>query len=418
MERVAIIGSGISGLTAAHLLSLKYEVDVFEANDYIGGHTHTVPVDIDGKTWNIDTGFIVFNDRTYPNFEKLLERIGVEGQPTEMSFSVKNLETGLEYNGHNLDTLFAQRSNLLSPRFYGLVTEILRFNKLTTHMYDQGIHSDISLGEFLSSNHFDSFFNDHYILPMVAAIWSCSLNDALAFPLRFFINFFYHHGLLKVTNRPQWYVIKGGSSSYIPSLTKDFSDRIHLKTPVHGIRRMENQVVINSALGEQSYDHVILACHSDQARSLLSDITSDEEAILSGMKYQNNDVILHRDIDILPKRKRAWASWNFALIELENQRHKPALVSYYMNRLQGLENAPDFVVTLNGREFIDEKKILRSFNYTHPVMDADMIASQQSRDKICGIDRTHFCGAYWYNGFHEDGVRSALDVCKRFGVEL
>lgn len=413
--KIAVIGSGISGLTSAHLLSDKHEVTLFESNRYLGGHTNTVTVKCRGTNYRLDTGFIVFNDRTYPLFNRLLAKIGQPFQPSEMSFSVRNLASGLEYNGHNLDTLFAQRRNLLSLSFYRLISEILRFNKQTRGLYENNRMPLSSLGEFLRQENYSDDFCHHYLLPMVAAIWSCSLRDSLAFPVRFFVNFFYHHGLLDIANRPQWSVIQGGSSSYIPALTAPFASRIHLDTPVERVSRSEEGVTIVSALGEQEFDYVVLACHSDQALRLLADPSELETAILSRMSYQPNEVVLHQDVSLMPKNRRAWASWNFSL-QNPQQLNEPALVTYYMNRLQGLTDAPDFFVTLNGTRYIDEKKILRRFVYDHPVMDQAMIHAQSQRDRINGKNRTLYCGAYWYNGFHEDGVRSAVEACEKLGV--
>ncbi|WP_354625450.1 FAD-dependent oxidoreductase [Psychromonas sp. MME2] len=418
MKKIAIIGSGISGLTCAYLLNQKEDVHVFEAGDYIGGHTATKSVQVDGKAWQIDTGFIVFNDRTYPNFEKLLARIGVGRLATTMSFSVKNQHTGLEYSGTNLDSLFAQRGNLLNVKFLRLIKDILRFNKLCTQAWQQqSIDPQINLGDYLSAQGFDDYFANHYILPMGAAIWSSSLNDMKAFPLYFFVRFFYHHGLLSVTNRPQWYVIPGGSKQYIAPLCESFADKIHLNTPISKVRRVAEGVEIQVA-GEdwQQFDEVILACHSDQAKAMLVDLTADEERVLGGLCYQKNEVVLHTDASLLPTKKRAWSAWNY---HLSNDADSPAALTYNMNILQRLPaDAPTFCVTLNQTKQIDASKILATYHYDHPVFNGKSIHSQQLRSRICGKNHTHFAGAYWYNGFHEDGVNSALDVCKRFGVSL
>lgn len=421
--KIAVIGSGISGLTCAHLLSQEHQVDIYEANDYLGGHTHTVDVPTgDDRVLKIDTGFIVFNDRTYPRFEKLLGRINVVPKDTEMSFSVINQDHNLEYNGHNIDTLFAQRKNLVSLKFYGLIREILRFNKMTTKMFEADEIADVTLGDFLSLNHFKPFFADNYLLPMVGAIWSCSLNNALDFPLQLFIRFFYHHGLLSVSNRPQWYVVDGGSSSYIPELMKSVSGNCYLSTPVLSVLRDKDSVTIKSKKGVEHYDHVIMACHSDQALSLLADPTSAEKDILGSMKYQANDVILHTDTTIMPAKQKAWASWNFRLNDLELQRDQPALITYYMNRLQGLHEDTDYFVSLNSRHLIDPALIVDSYEYHHPVMDEDLFRAQKRWGEVSAnsstFSNTHYCGAYWHNGFHEDGVHSALNVCESFGISL
>lgn len=417
-KKIAIIGSGISGLTCAHLLHKEHDVHVFEAGDYIGGHTATKTVNHAGKDWQIDTGFIVFNDRTYPNFEKLLARIGIDRLPTEMSFSVRNQDTGLEYNGNNLNSLFAQRLNIIKPSFLKLIRDILKFNNAcNTAWKNNEIDQVMTLGEFLEVEGFSDYFAQHYILPMGAAIWSASLDDMKAFPLYFFVRFFYNHGLLTVNNRPQWFVIPNGSNSYIPPLIEGFRERIHLNSPVTSIRREQDKVWV-SVNGEQAieFDDVVLACHSDQALAMLSDASTAEQEVLGQIPYQENDVVLHTDTQLLPRKKLAWAAWNYHL-NTDNQR--PAAVTYNMNILQRLpKDAPTFCVTLNQNDAIDESKVIAKFRYAHPVFNKGSIAAQQRRQEICGHQRTHFAGAYWYNGFHEDGVKSALDVCKRFGVQL
>jgi predicted NAD/FAD-binding protein len=422
MKNIAIIGSGISGLTSAYLLSQKHQVTVFEKNDYIGGHTATVDIDYNKKTYQLDTGFIVFNDRTYPNFLKLLAQIGVEKQPTEMSFSVQNCHTGLEYNGHNLDTLFAQRRNIFRPNFWRLIREIVRFNKVCKQAFvDNDFSQNLTLGGFLKQQGFSDFFAEHYILPMGAAIWSSSLSQMQAFQFQFFVRFFHHHGLLNITDRPQWYVIPNGSRSYIQPLIKRFEQRIKLNSDIENVTRKNNKVQLYFKGSDanvptiKEFDEVVFACHSDQALALLADATEQEQAVLSAMPYSLNDVVLHTDISLLPKRKKAWASWNY---QLSDDRERPASVTYNMNILQGLSDAPTFCVTLNQNEQIAKDKILRKFQYAHPVFSLASFAAQQRRAEICGRQHTHFTGAYWYNGFHEDGVRSAVDVGKRFMCQL
>ncbi|MGL4473539.1 MAG: NAD(P)/FAD-dependent oxidoreductase [Shewanella sp.] len=417
MNKIAIVGSGISGLTAAHLLCERYDVTVFESNDYIGGHTATIDVELDGNKYAIDTGFIVFNDRTYPNFEKLLARIAVKPKPTQMSFSVRNLTTGLEYNGHTLASMFAQKSNLFNPKYWYFLSEIVRFNGLCKKYYQTDNFPASSLGDFLVLEGFSEFFCEHYILPMGAAIWSSSLNDMRAFSLRFFIRFFAHHGLLELTNRPQWYVLEGGSRSYIPGLIAPFKDKIKLNTSVKSIKRTNNGVDLVTDSGEQyRFDEVILACHSNQALAMLEDASELEYDILSQMLYRNNEVVLHTDARLLPQRRAAWASWNY---RLDGDSSSPAAVTYNMNILQGLsDQAPVFCVSLNQTAAIDKRKILRTFNYAHPVFDQQSFAAASRKHEISGQRHTHFAGAYWLNGFHEDGVNSALDVCRHFGVTL
>lgn len=416
--KIAIIGSGISGLTCASLLKEQHDIELYEAEARLGGHTHTYEVVTDEGSWSVDTGFIVFNDHTYPNFERLLQKFNIEWQNTEMSFSVKNADASFEYNGHNLNTLFSQRRNIVSPRFYGFIREILRFNRLAKAHKDRSFNSEQTLGDFVSREGFSDFFATHYLMPMVAAIWSCSLDDARQFPLSFFLNFFYNHGLLNIKDRPQWRVISGGSSRYIPALVQGIEDRCHLSTPVQQVTRHDKVVSVSSPLGERHYDQVIFACHSNQALRLLGDATAMESRVLGAMKYQSNDVVLHQDSDIMPRHKRSWASWNFKLSDAANADQAPAKVTYYMNRLQGLDTAPDFFVSLNCTEQINPQRIIQTFQYDHPVMDEDMIRSQAMHHLISGVKNTHFCGAYWFNGFHEDGVNSALRVCAELGTEL
>lgn len=417
VKKIAIIGSGISGLTSAYLLSQKHQVKVFEKNDYIGGHTATVDVEHEGEHYAIDTGFIVCNNKTYPKFLKLLSQLNVEYKDTEMSFSVHNEQTGLEYNGNNLNSLFAQRRNLLRPAFWRLIREILKFNKLCKALYHQkAIPESQTLGGFLDSHGLSDFFCQHYILPMGAAIWSTSLTEMREFELKFFIRFFYNHGLLNISDRPQWHVIKGGSREYIAPLITKFKEHIQLNANITSVIRNDDKVLLSFEDQEpESFDEVVFACHSDQALALLGDASDAETAILGDIPYSRNEVVLHTDTNMLPKRKLAWASWNY-LLDSDNPR--PAAVTYNMNILQGLHSDTTFCVTLNQTEQIQPDKVLRKFVYHHPVFNSKSMAAQLRREEICGQNNTHFCGAYWYNGFHEDGVRSATDVAARFGCEL
>lgn len=415
MKNIAIVGSGISGLTSAYLLSRKHRVTLFESQPVLGGHTATVDITFGGQHYAIDTGFIVFNDRTYPNFIKLLKKIGIEARPTEMSFSVQHTGTGIEYNGHDLSSLFSQRKNLLSMRFYYFLYEIVRFNMLNKRILANGKFDDIeTLGCLLERYKFSDLFADHYILPMVAAIWSASVGDSKNFPFALFLRFFNNHGLLNIADRPQWYVIDNGSRSYIPKLIKNVDD-VRLGSPVEGITRNGDSVTVTTAQGSEEFDEVVLACHSDQALAMLSDCSEAEREILSLIKYRENDVVLHTDTRLLPKYKASWASWNF--LADDDKECAPA-VTYNMNILQGIKSDETFCVTLNRTADIDPDKILRSFNYAHPVYDEGTVVGQQRRDEINGKSHTYFCGAYWYNGFHEDGVRSALDVCEKLGEKL
>lgn len=417
MKHFAIIGSGISGLSAAYLLAKKHKVTVFEKNDRVGGHTATVDIEKDNELHAIDTGFIVFNDKTYPNFLALLSEIGVGKQATEMSFSVHNCHTGLEYNGHNLNTLFAQRRNLFKPKFWGLVKEILRFNKRCKAIYNQQDYkSGYTLGQFLNDNNFSTFFSEHYILPMGAAIWSSSLAQMEEFEFKFFVQFFHNHGLLNIADRPQWFVIPKGSRSYLAPLCEPFKEQINLNVNITGITRSNNKVHLHfSDSPSETFDEVVIACHSDEALALLNDATDEEKMVLSAMPYSENSVVLHTDTALLPDRENAWASWNY---QLSHDREKPASVTYNMNILQGLTSKNTFCVTLNQKEAIDPNKILKEFIYHHPIFSSESINAQQRRSLICGQQHTHFAGAYWHSGFHEDGIRSAVEVAKRFDCYL
>ncbi|AXU95824.1 MAG TPA: FAD-dependent oxidoreductase [Erwinia persicina] len=410
--RVAIIGSGIAGLSCAWKLAPRTEVHLYESGSTLGGHTATVDVELDGKNWAIDTGFIVFNDRTYPRFLALLAELGLESQPTEMSFSVRNTRTGLEYNGHSLSSLFAQRSNLLKPSFYRFLAEIVRFNRCgkqwLTHQQEQG-----TLDEFLTAQGFSDFFARHYILPMGAAIWSVSLSEMRRMPLTQFLNFFNHHGLLDLTHRPQWYVVPGGSREYIRRLMQLTGQQmqVYLDTPVTRVTRDAQGVTLESARGVERYDQVIFACHSDQALHLLHDASQQESEMLAGVPYRANEVVLHTDTSLLPKSRAAWASWNYRLNDSDdNSEQQGASVTYNMNILQGIASAHTFCVSLNPTQTIDPAKVLRRFEYHHPQFGPDCLRTQQQRLLLNGTNRTWFCGAWSYNGFHEDGIRSALDV--------
>ena len=414
--KIAIIGSGISGLTAAYLLNRQHDISVFEASSWVGGHTHTVDVQVDGRHYAIDTGFIVFNDWTYPNFIELLNQLGVTYQPTEMSFSVCDPVSGVEYNGNTLNSLFAQRRNLLSPPFWGMLRDILRFNReAVDDLQQQRIASDLSLGSYLQQRGYGERFIQHYIVPMGAAIWSMSLADMLNFPLQFFLRFFKNHGLLSVTDRPQWQVIKGGSSSYVAPLSASFAERIRLQCPVQRVERDARGVTVHSSAGSERFDKVVFACHSDQALQLLAEPSATEQQILGALPYADNDVVLHTDTRLLPKRPLAWASWNYRLGGPSSQ---PAALTYNMNILQGLQSDTTFCVSLNQTAAIDPSKILARYTYAHPQYSLAGVAAQARWEELLGANHSYFCGAYWANGFHEDGVVSGLRVARAFGEAL
>ena len=414
--KIAIIGSGISGLTAAYLLNRQHDIQVFEASSWIGGHTHTVDVEVNGRGYAIDTGFIVFNDWTYPNFIRLLGQLNVGYQPTEMSFSVHDPVSGVEYNGNTLNSLFAQPRNLLSPAFLGMLQDILRFNRETlADLANQRISPAITLGKYLEIGGYRQRFIDHYIVPMGAAIWSMSLGEMLNFPLQFFIQFFKNHGLLSVNDRPQWQVVAGGSRSYVEPLCASFRERIRLDCPVAKVERDDLGVTIHSAQGSERFDKVVFACHSDQALKLLARPTPAEQSILGALPYADNEVVLHTDTRLLPDRRLAWASWNY---RLNGDRTRAAAVTYNMNILQGIRSDTTFCVSLNQTDAIDPAKVLSRHTYAHPQYSLAGVAAQARWMELLGAHHTFYCGAYWANGFHEDGVVSALRVGQAFGEVL
>ncbi len=417
-KSIAIIGSGIAGLTAGYLLSREYEVTLFEANDYLGGHTHTRPVELNGKVYPVNTGFIVFNDWTYPNFIKLMTQLGVHSEDSDMSFSVRCENTGLEYNGTSINSLFAQRVNILRPSFLRMVLDILRFNKQTIHALENNeIDDGETLGQFVSKHGYSEAFINYYIVPMGAAIWSASAEVMMDFPLKFFLRFFSNHGMLSVDNRPQWRVLSGGSASYIAPITEPFKKNVHLKTPVVSVKRSDSGVEIITAKGERHcFDEVVFACHSDQALRMLSDPSPEENEILGALPYQLNDVVLHTDKRLMPQRKLAWAAWNYHIPQRAND---CAMVTYNMNILQNFHDAPEtLLVTLNRSQEIDPAKIIDRYSYAHPVFTLDGVRAQGRHAEISGKNRSHYCGAYWFNGFHEDGVKSGLRVAEHFGITL
>ncbi|MAA72875.1 MAG: FAD-dependent oxidoreductase [Bermanella sp.] len=416
-QKIAVIGSGIAGLTSAHLLSREHEVSLFEANDYIGGHTHTRPVELQGKVYPVNTGFIVFNDWTYPNFIKLMDQLGVKSEDSDMSFSVRDENTGIEYNGTSINSLFAQRRNLFRPSFLRMVKDILRFNKQTVSALENDeIGEGETLGEFVAKHGYSKSFVNHYIVPMGAAIWSASEDMMMDFPLKFFLQFFNNHGMLSVDERPQWRVLTGGSQSYVEPITRPFKERIHLNTPITKVERSSEGVTLYSHDKSFEFDQVIFSCHSDQALNMLADPSQLESDILGALPFQKNDVILHTDDSMMPKRKLAWASWNY---HIPQRKSDTAMLTYNMNILQNFHDAPETIlVTLNRSQEIDPSKILSKYSYAHPVFTLDGIKAQQRHAEISGQNRSHYCGAYWFNGFHEDGVNSALRVVKQFGITL
>ncbi len=411
--KIAVIGSGIAGNVAAHHLAAEHSVTVFEAGDHLGGHTHTHDIEWDGRHYAVDSGFIVFNERTYPNFIRLLQKLGVSSQQTEMSFSIKCDATGLEYNGHSLNSLFAQRRNLLSPSFHRMVRDILRFNREAPQSLDEG-RAEMPLGVYLAEHRYSREFIEHYIIPMGAAIWSTDPLQMQAFPASFFIRFFRHHGLLDLRNRPRWFVIKGGSREYLGPLSAPYANGIRLRTAVESVRRLPHGVEIRTRRhGAEFFDAVFIATHSDQALNMLADPSPAEKSILGQLRYQRNEAVLHTDESVMPVSRRAWASWNYHL-QPESER---VALTYDMNRLQGLDAPVRFLVTLNNTQAIAPERIIRRMVYEHPVFTPDSVAAQARRKEISGGNRTYYCGAYWRNGFHEDGVVSALQALDDFAQD-
>ncbi len=410
--RIAIIGSGVSGMVTARLLNREHDVTVFEANSYVGGHCNTVPVTINGERHNIDTGFIVSNDRTYPHFSKILSDLDVATSPTSMSFSVRCDRAGLEYNGTNLNGVFTQRRNLLRPSFLRMLKDILRFNRDGAIDADR-VPADQTVGDYLRENRYSSEFADQYLLPMGAAIWSCPCHTFVEFPIRFILDFYVNHGLLSLRDRPVWRIVDGGSQTYVSRLVQPFRDRIRLNCPVKTVSRQPGGVAVQHADGEGTFDEVVFACHSDQALRMLHDADQLEIELLSAFPYSSNTAVLHTDESVLPRRRRAWASWNYHIANGDVTR--PAL-TYNMNMLQHIQSTHTFCVTLNEDDSINPDKVLARFNYSHPVFTTQRADVQQRHHEVIRHRRTSFCGAYWRNGFHEDGVVSALAVCAKFGI--
>lgn len=409
--KIAIIGTGIAGNVAAWHLCREHEISVFEANDYVGGHTHTHEIPWQDEQYTVDTGFIVFNYKTYPHFTRLLRELDVPVQASPMSFSVKCEKTGLEYNGTSLNSLFAQRRNLLRPRFYRMLRDILRFNREAPALLDQP-DSAISLGEFLYRGGYSEQFIEHYLVPMGAAIWSADPLQMYRFPAQFFIRFFHNHGMLSVDERPQWYVIQGGSQAYVKKLTAPFADRIRMRTPIEAITRFPDHVSVKPrGQAPERFDAVFFATHSDQALHLLRDPSPQEQRILGAITYQENEAVLHTDSSILPQRRLAWAAWNYHILPRQQDR---VALTYNMNILQSIRAPVQFCVTLNNTRAIDPAKILKRLTYHHPVFSPAAVTAQAGQRSINGVNRTYYCGAYWRFGFHEDGVVSALNALQHF----
>tara|TARA_B100001750_G_scaffold248065_1_gene276468 strand:- start:2810 stop:4039 length:1230 start_codon:yes stop_codon:yes gene_type:complete len=400
--RVAIVGSGISGLFVARALYPLHEVTLFEARDRIGGHVNTLRVEDDSGEWSVDTGFIVYNERNYPLFTRLLRDLEVPTQPSNMSFSVRSDRSGLEYNGSTVSQLFVQKRNLLRLGHYRMIRDILRFNR-EAHEAIAKEAGGVSLGEYIELGKYSVHFVQHYLIPMGSALWSMPPQRVLEMPAEFFVNFFRNHGMLSVNDRPEWRVVCGGSKRYVEALIRPFRDRIRTSSPVISVRRNADQVLVNG----ESFDQVVLACHSNQALDVLEDATYAEHEVLGSLTYQMNKVVVHTDESVLPHRKAAWGSWNYYVAE---QEESPAVVTYNMNLLQTLRAPKTFCVTLNPAQDIDPKAVLYKTSYSHPLYTREAISAQKRHEEISGRNRTHYCGAYWGYGFHEDGIFSANRV--------
>ncbi|MFO0695131.1 MAG: FAD-dependent oxidoreductase [Polyangiales bacterium] len=409
--KVAVVGTGISGLVVAHRLDPLHDVTVYEAADYVGGHTNTVRVEVGGRPWHVDTGFIVHNDRTYPNFIALMRELGVETRPTSMSFSVKDDRSGVEWASRDLDGFFAQRRNLVRPSHLRMLAEILRFNHEAPKLLDAP-DQELTLGAYLGRGGYSQTFVDRYIVPMGAAIWSTEPSLMMAFPAVFFVRFLYNHGMLTLTDKPTWRVLAGGSHTYVRAIVAGLRKPIRTRTPVVGMTRFDDRVEIKDAHGQvESFDEVVIATHSDTALRLLADPSDEEKEILGALPYQRNKAVLHTDERVLPGEKRAWASWNY---RIPRDRRDGVAVTYDMNILQGLDAPVTFCVSLNERG-IDESRVLREIDYDHPLFTVEGVRAQKRYAEIGGKRRTHYAGAYWAYGFHEDGVVSGLRVVKAFG---
>lgn len=410
--RIAVVGSGIAGLASAWLLSRQHEVTLFEANSYFGGHTHTHAVEQAGRRYRIDSGFIVHNPAHYPLLTQMFAQLGVASQPTTMSFSVHSEASGLEYNAATLDTLFCQRRNLLSPRFLGMVRDLARFYREAPALLSQR-DDTTTLGAYLEQHRYGAAFRDEHLIPMASALWSSPPTQILQFPARYLVQFMANHQMLQLSDRPQWRVVKGGSSTYVAALRAHWPVHERLNCPVFSIRRQHDGVEVDSAAGTERFEQIVLACHSDQSLALLADASEREQSILGAIAWQANDTVLHTDASVLPRRRKAWAAWN---AWLPRDPDAACTVSYCMNLLQGIDSPEPFVVTLNRTAAIDPDKVLARMRYHHPVYTRASVQAQARKAEIQGARRTWFAGAWWGWGFHEDGMRSAVEVAAALGV--
>lgn len=424
--KVAVVGSGISGLAVAHALQGKAELTLFEAGDYFGGHTHTVDVTLPTAqgaiTWGVDTGFLVFNERTYPNLIRLFGELDIPTAKTDMSFSVQTDDgrgRWLEWNGASLNAVFAQRRNLVNWRFLRMLREVLRFNQLATALAEAGADEQLALplGQWLDEQHFGAEFRDWYFLPMMGCIWSCPTAQMLAFPVSTMVRFCYNHGLIQVSGRPQWWTVAGGARRYVEKIVARIPDK-HLNTPVRAIERDEQGVTITTDQGVRRFDQVVLATHSDQALALLRQPSTDESRVLGAICYQSNQAVLHTDASVLPERRLAWAAWNYERAAASEQESSRVCLHYLLNQLQPLPFEQPVVVTLNPLRDIAPEHVLGTYDYAHPVFDLGALAAQQDMPQLQGRQNTWYAGAWTGYGFHEDGLKSGLSVARQLLIRL
>lgn len=415
--RIAIIGSGVSGLVCAHLLHQRHDVVLYEADDRPGGHSHTHRVELPDITADVDTGFLVYNERTYPLFRRFLDRLGVATQPSDMSFSVSDARTGIEWRGTSPSTVFAQRRNVARPAFWRMLADVGRFNRLARELLEDPPPDDVTLEDVLGSHRWSPGFRDWYLIPLGSSIWSADPTTFTRIPATIFARFFERHGLLRLRDQPRWRTVTGGSRTYVQAILGPLQaeGRLRLGTPIDKIRREAGGVELVSRGGAESFDHVVVATHSDQALRLLSDPDRLENETLGAIRYQPNRATLHTDARLLPRNRRAWASWNYHRLHADTDQ---ATLTYHLNRLQGIASTTPVLLTLNEDHAIDPESVLARMDYAHPVLDHGAVIAQGRHGEINGARRTWYCGAYWGNGFHEDGVRSAAETCRALGVML
>ena len=414
--KIGIVGTGISGLSCAHLLQHDHDITLFESNNYAGGHTNTIQVNDNGKNINVDTGFIVYNNENYPNLCKLFDLLDVQGRNSDMSFSVVNEKTGLEYNGSGFNKLFCHRQNLLNPGFWKMLRDIFKFNDKAPGLLLNGLDDKMTVNDFVKKNAYSNQFINEYLIPLGASLWSAPAGEFLQYPIRFVIEFLNNHRMLQVANRPAWKTVKGGSNTYVKKILDSFHGQLRLNTPVKHVTRSKNKIDITLASGQsETFDEVILASHADQCLQMVQNPGGIERGLLGMFPYQYNEAILHYDTEILPSNNNAWASWNY---RIPSQEADHVTVTYNMNMLQGLDASRTYCVSLNQSSGIANSKIIKRIQYHHPVFQPGRADAQASHHRLIRHQRISYCGAYWGYGFHEDGIKSALAVCSAYGKEL